>query len=771
MSKSTQSDLQASPAERAGAWLWASILLACALLLGIQITTGSAWDTRITSLLPDSPQTILVEQAEGQLTSAFENRLIILVGGDASADQASQLLQQLRTNRVLQPAPAEQLAPPNAGLSAQRYHLLAKSLADADAQTWADRAISRLYTPGLESELRNDPFGLLDAWINQQLGPLQLTGEFPAFRQNGKSWLMVFGLLTGSPYDLQLQQRLGASLEAFQTSYPDTPLLRAGLVFHAAAGASQARQEISSIGLGSLLGILALLWLVFRHVRTLLSLLVPLACGLLFALPLTWLIFGTLNLLTLAFGASLIGVAIDYALHLQCARSLNPERPLSRLWPALALGLLSSLAAYLVQLATPLPGLRQMATFALLGLLGSWITVRLWLPRLSVQHHPATLRLANNLALLQLPAGARYPWEILAALAFLSAALILTGLKGSNDLRQLNTSPVELINEQQKVQAMVGGPSGRRYLLVSAPDQTAVLEKLEQLDTVLADLAANGTLDYYRHIAQAVPSATTQQDNLQLIKQRYVSALPLFVSQAGLAPAMAEQMMQANEQAHPLTIEQWLASPLGQRDQALWIASTAETTPAAIIALGDMDSAALGQIQQLAQQDGVVFQDTLERLSQQFSHLRNTIALWLAAAVLGLTLVFAWRYRTAAWRVLLPPVGAVLLTLGIFAAGSTGLTLFHLLGLLLVLGIGLDAGIFSVEHADSRAAWLAVTLSCSSSLLAFGLLALSSTPALAQMGTTCLIGLTCTWLLVPFARAGGTLAHLPDRSSAHSSTL
>ena len=129
-------------------------------------------------------------------------------------------------------------------------------------------------------------------------------------------------------------------------------------------------------------------------------------------------------------------------------------------------------------------------------------------------------------------------------------------------------------------------------------------------------------------------------------------------------------------------------------------------------------------------------------------------------------MIFIWRYRQAAWRVLLPPVGAVLVTLAIFAAMGSGLTLFHLLGLLLVLGIGLDAGIFSVEQADSRAAWLAITLSCMSSLLAFGLLSLSKTPALAQMGMTCLIGLTCTWLLVPFARTGGIVSRL----STHPST-
>jgi predicted exporter len=750
-----------SPRERAGAWSLGLVLLLCAVLLIVQLVRGSPWDTRITSLLPESAQSALLEQAESQLTAAVEDRLTILVGGDNPQNPAALLINLLREHQVIAAKTTQGPPPPAAGLSDQRYHLLSEKLRGAGADAWAERAINRLYTPGLKNALRDDPFGLLDSWISQQLGPVQIDGEFPVLSHEGERWLVISGDLTGSPYDMSLQKRLADSLRAFHTAYPDTPALRAGLVFHAAAGAAQAKQEISSIGLGSLLGVLALLWLVFRDARTLLSLLIPLACGLLFALPLSWLIFGTLNLLTLAFGASLIGVAIDYALHLQCVRHLDTARPLRQLWPALRIGLLSSLAAYMVQVATPMPGLRQMATFALLGLLGAWLTVRFWLPLLPVHPHPATDRLATRLDRLQLPAGARWPWLILLICALLSTWWIATGLKGSNDLRELNTSPPELIDEQRRVQSLAGGPGGSRYLMVTAADPTALLARLESLDKKLAKLSASGQLDYYRHIAQAVPAAATQEQNLGEIKQRYNAALPLFISRAGLPQSLAAELTASIDQAQPLTIDQWLNSPLGQRDRALWIASVDGTGPAAIIPLGEMTPQALGEIEKLAQHDDVLFQDTVGRLSTQFSQLRDTIALWLLAAVIGLALLFAWRYRAATWRVLLPPVGAVIATVAVSSAMGTGLTLFHLLGLLLVLGIGLDAGIFSVEHAASRAAWLAVTLSCASSLLAFGLLALSRTPALAHVGSTCLIGLTCTWLLVPFARAGWPTGHRP----------
>ena len=81
-----------------------------------------------------------------------------------------------------------------------------------------------------------------------------------------------------------------------------------------------------------------------------------------------------------------------------------------------------------------------------------------------------------------------------------------------------------------------------------------------------------------------------------------------------------------------------------------------------------------------------------------------------------------------------------------------GLNLFHLMALILVLGIGLDMGIFLIETDEAAHTWLAVSLSAYTSLLAFGLLALSDTPVLHHFGLTVAIGLSLVWLLVPLMR-------------------
>ena len=77
--------------------------------------------------------------------------------------------------------------------------------------------------------------------------------------------------------------------------------------------------------------------------------------------------------------------------------------------------------------------------------------------------------------------------------------------------------------------------------------------------------------------------------------------------------------------------------------------------------------------------------------------------------------------------------------------------LFHVLALMLLLGVGVDYGVFMAERAARGpvAPWLAVGMSAANAILGFGLLGLSGTPALRAFGLTMLMGTALVWLLVP----------------------
>ena len=744
------------------------MLVVCALILASQLLRGAPLDTRITALLPETDGTERLAQADAKLSTTFEQRFMLLVAGTTDAESraaAKDLRRRLDASGIIAAFDSQSPARPDRLLAPYRYRLLADDLTHDDAQAWRQRGLSRLFTPGVDSDLSRDPFGLLDAWLGERFsGPLSWQDGSPSIATAEGQWSLIGATLTASPYAMAVQRTLTETIAEFGAAHPDVRLLRAGLVFHAAAGARQAQQEITTIGLGSLFGILVLLALVFRRPIVLATLLLPVATGLVFAGALTWTLFGSLNLITLAFGASLIGISVDYALHLQCARQLHPSRPLSRLWPGLTLGLLSSLCAYLVQLATPMPGLRQMATFTALGLIGAWLSVRLWLPLLPLHPHSATQSIARRLNRLRLTR--RHPGLYAGVGLTLVAAIALAIGQGStsHDLRQLNPSPASLVDQQHRVQTLLERPATLRYLLVGADSSEALLQRLETLTPTLAELERNDHIASYQHLAQAVPSMATQQANLARVRQRYSEALAGLLDDAGLPATLENRLNAPLEEVPVLTPATWLESQAGEADRALWLEDTrrAGGTPSALVMIGDVDAAGQAALTRLAESDDVIYRDRVQALSAQLADLSDEILQWLAVALALLVLTFGWRYRRRAWRVLLPPVGAVIITLGVFAAGHIPLTLFHLLGLLLVLGIGLDAGIFSTEHPADPGAWLAISLSCASSLLAFGLLAFSATPALHFLGTTCLIGLIATWCLVPLARGVVSQDPTPD---------
>jgi predicted exporter len=121
---------------------------------------------------------------------------------------------------------------------------------------------------------------------------------------------------------------------------------------------------------------------------------------------------------------------------------------------------------------------------------------------------------------------------------------------------------------------------------------------------------------------------------------------------------------------------------------------------------------------------------------------------WLLAAVaLVAGLVLAVRFGPRdALRMLLPPVASVLATLGLFGWLGEPFNLFTLLAFWLVLGLSIDYGIFLRHGREHRVtAILSVTLSACTTLIAFGLLALSETPFIRTIGLTLVCAITLSW--------------------------
>jgi predicted exporter len=148
---------------------------------------------------------------------------------------------------------------------------------------------------------------------------------------------------------------------------------------------------------------------------------------------------------------------------------------------------------------------------------------------------------------------------------------------------------------------------------------------------------------------------------------------------------------------------------------------------------------------------GVTFVDKAGSVSALFGEYRRLTALTLALAfpLVGIGLAMRYGLR-GALAVLVPPLFGVAAALAATAYAGMSVSLFSVLALILVLGIGVDYAVFLREGgARLDAALLGVVLAAITTLLSFGLLAMSSTPALQSFGFTLAVGVTVAALLSP----------------------
>jgi predicted exporter len=150
---------------------------------------------------------------------------------------------------------------------------------------------------------------------------------------------------------------------------------------------------------------------------------------------------------------------------------------------------------------------------------------------------------------------------------------------------------------------------------------------------------------------------------------------------------------------------------------------------------------------------GVELVDRLGELNKVFADTQISAAeLKLASCVLiVLVLILPFGFG-GALRIVSLPLLAALCSLASLGWLGQPLTLFSLFGLLLVTAISVDYAILMREQVGGAAVSLLGTLLAAlTTWLSFGLLAVSSTPAVSNFGLSVSLGLAYSFILAPWA--------------------
>ncbi|HWQ40121.1 MAG TPA: MMPL family transporter [Burkholderiales bacterium] len=612
-------------------------------------------------------------------------------------------------------------------------------------------------TPILPRDATGELFEIFDAL--QAVGAPERRGGV-WFSRDGRRALLV--ARTHAPgFDLDAQERaiaairmaFGAAKHAAGLSADAAALLIAGPGVFAAQSRAALKRDAMTVSALAGACIVALLLMAFRSLRVAGLILLPVASGVLAGLAAVSIAFGSVHGVTLGFGATLLGEAVDYAIYFfgGAATSASRREALTRVWSTLRLGVATSVAGFAALMASGFPGLAQLGLFSSTGLVVALLVTRWVLPEFSRPGAVPTLLPRLGAVLTRAGQGlARLRPALYAVTAVAIAWLALRGGELWND-ELAALSPVAPQDQRldQEMRSDLGLADVRHLIVVSATSEQAVLEGAEAVGATLDALIAEGALDGFDSPARFLPSAGTQRARLAAIPDPQVLRANLRQAAAGLPfrrgvfqPFLDE--LAAQKHRRPLTREDLRSTGLAMHVDSLlverdggwhaFLPLRAVANPGAI-ASGLASSGADAVLLDLKADTDALYRDYRERVIA-FS--------LLGAAAIALLLLVVLRSARRVWRVLAPLAAAIATVSAVLSAAGSGLTVFHVVALLLVAGVGSNYTLFfdrlpqQGAAAERDAASLAL---CNlSTVIGFAAIGFARTPVLSAIGTTVAIG-------------------------------
>lgn len=332
-------------------------------------------DVDFLALLPQTEHDPVVAAASARLVRATEDRMFWLVGGgsaEAASSSAATVLQMLEASGLFQRVDAavdESSVSKYARLFPYRFQLLDPTTLHSlgsNPESIVDTALNNTLGPfGVlrTQQLVPDPLGLFPRYLGTLVpsGIELFDGRTPTVHRGDAHYALLLTTAVRGAFDLDDTENLLDLVEHARAwaATQNVELLVAGVPLFAATNAQRAQFEVSTVGTGSMIGVILLFLVTFRSVRPLVLATFAISTGMLVAFTVSIWLFDRVHLLTFVFGATLIGVSDDYALHYLCdafrSPNWNPRDATRRVLPGLALGLATTLTAYASLGIAPFP--------------------------------------------------------------------------------------------------------------------------------------------------------------------------------------------------------------------------------------------------------------------------------------------------------------------------------------------------------------------------------------------------------------------------------
>lgn len=619
--------------------------------------------------------------------------------------------------------------------------------------------------------LPTDPSGELIHILEQLQSQAQpLVRDDVWFSADG-SRAMLLAHTRGAGNDIDAQERaVSAIRSAFDTARKSVPEAAAAQLNMTGPGVfsvqSRAiiRDDAVRLSIIATLLIVSMLILLYRSPRALVLGLFPVASGALAGIAAVSLGFGSVHGITLGFGITLIGEGVDYAIYLftQIERNKTAQTTLRRIWPTMRLGVLTSVCGFSALLFSGFTGLAQLGVFSITGLIVALITTRMVVPHLLPQgffvRTPPWLG-AALLALVRRAPRMRSALIVVAAIALVFLVVKRDTLWNDN-LSSMSPIPQEAMKLDEQLRRDLGAPDVRYMLVTDASDEERALQQGEEVAAVLRDMAALGMLQGYdtpplpsRRMQLARQAALPGEQELRRNLSGALQGMPFrsstFVPFAAEIQAAKLRPLLDRDALQGTALGLKLDSYLVRRDSGWSVMLPLR---------GVQDAVGIERGVRNASETPFVLLDMKRESEQMFRDYRHEAVMNALLGALGIVVLLFFSLRSAR-RVLdvsLPLAVAVIIVAALLLLVGHTLSIFHLIGLLLVVAVGSNYTLFfdrlCASEQDRERTIISLLFANISTMLGFGLLSLSQSPVLNALGSTvamgAVLGMVCSAVLV-----------------------
>ena len=483
---------------------------------------------------------------------------------------------------------------------------------------------------------------------------------------------------------------------------------------------------------------------------------IPVATGALAGFAAVGWLNGGIHGITLVFGVTLIGEAVDYTIYTFVQRDPRGGHAPS-FWRRLALAVATSLIGFAAMFFSGFQGLQQLGVFSIVGLIVAAACTRWLLPPLLPRIDPEGrgyrgIRWQN---FSWLPEFSRRMGALripLALLAIVALGLLYQrhGDMWRDNLDSLSASSAAEIARDSRYRRDIGVPDLRSMLVVRGTSVDQALERAEATARMLDRLVGAGRLSGYDSPAALLPSSALQRSRQAALPRE--DALREQVREALQGGSLRAQAflpfvaaVSAAKARAPIDRTYYEGTIIGRWLDAQ-IVSGSDGAAVLVLLRGVTAHTQLGRAIGDANLAGVTTLDLkgdVETLVAGYREHAMRVTLVGGLAIL-LLLALQLRERRAVFSMVSALLVTVIVTAWIVLMVEGSLTIFNLVALLLVVGVASNYTLFfstlSAVPQERQRAGLSVLLAAASTFAAFAILAWSSSPVLALIGKTVSIG-------------------------------